>query len=225
MSRIRPIAVAAARLTLKSAIAIFGILILRILLDGLLNGQWHVDWLELFKTVGEFTAGWVVFVYLLIWFYHRAYAPANEILMQVPSQINDNVPLFSGFVAMEYYALICNRTFVVFITPEGLYGWKARGPVTAEDPMYFEPFANILEDPSLMQDREAIRKLSDLKGGFFISRSEIVSADVIHGRKWGMSRIPHSGRIKVRLSSGKARDFILLGSFSPESIQQRILGS
>ena len=31
---------------------------------------------------------------------------------------------------MEYYRLILNRTFVVFITPEGLYGWKAEGPAS-----------------------------------------------------------------------------------------------
>lgn len=119
-------------------------------------------------------------------------------------------------------ALILNRTFIVFIAPQGLYGWKVEGAVTESQPMYFKRHAEKLEDPVLMRDLDAVRKLSDLKGGFFIPRSDIVSVNVIHGRKWGMSAIPHSGRIKILLVSGVTRELILLGSVSPESIQQRI---
>jgi hypothetical protein len=41
---------------------------------------------------------------------------------------------FTGSEAMEYYWFILNRTFVVFVCPEGLYGWKVVGLVSAASP-------------------------------------------------------------------------------------------
>jgi hypothetical protein len=224
MSTLRSSASIAARSGLIFAAVTLLLAVVRIVLNGVFDGQWHVDWLELFKIIGTIAAGLTAVIFLYTYVKLRASAPAEEILMQKPLFIDERVPRLSGFVAMEYYALILNRTFVVFIAPEGLYGWKAEGAVTASQPMYFQPYAGMLQDPVLMRDREAVRRLSDLKGGFFIPRSEIVSVAVIHRNKWGMGRIPHSGRIKIRLSSGKSREFILLGSVSPESIQQSISG-
>jgi hypothetical protein len=125
---------------------------------------------------------------------------------------------------MEYYDLILNRTYVVFVAPEGLYGWKAEGAVTAGQPMYFAPYSEMLKDSDLMNNRRAIKKLSDLAGGFFIPRSDILSADVINRKKWGMGAIPQSGRVKIRTVSGKSREFILLGQADAAAIQQSILG-
>ncbi len=198
--------------------------ILRIVLNGVFDRQWHTDWFELFKIVGALSVVWSAVIFLYTYVKLRASAPAEDILTQEPSFIDERVPPLSGFVAMEYYALILNRTFVVFIAPEGLYGWKAEGIVIACQPMYFRQYAEMLEDPKLVRDREAVRRLSSLKGGFFIPRSDIASADAIYEPKWGMGEIPHSGRIKIRLSSGESREFVLLGSVSPESIQQRIGG-
>jgi hypothetical protein len=92
----------------------------------------------------------------------------------------------AGFVAMEYFALILNRTFVVFIAPDGLYGWKAIGTIAAGAPLYFQEYAQMLEDPKLMHDLTAIRKLARLKGGFFIPRSEIASVEIVSKQKPGM---------------------------------------
>jgi hypothetical protein len=124
---------------------------------------------------------------------------------------------------MEYFALILNRTFVVFIAPEGLYGYKAIGPVTTAAPLFFEPLVDMLKDPELMHDKEAVKQLSELKGGFFIPRSDIAAVEVIPTQKWGMGPIPHSGRIRVSLSSGQSREFILLGIVDGEAVRQRIL--
>jgi hypothetical protein len=129
----------------------------------------------------------------------------------------------SGFVAMEYYALVLNRTFVVFVAPDGLYGWKAAGPVAAGAALYFMPYAKMLDDPNLMSDIEGIRKLANQKGGFFIARPEIRSVDNIRQQKWGMGGIPHTGRLLVRLVSGGKREFILLGKVDSERIRQSIL--
>ena len=130
----------------------------------------------------------------------------------------------SGFVAMEYYALMLNRTFVVFVSPDGLYGWKAAGVVPAGVRDYFKPLSEMLKDPKVMHDIVAVRKLAGLKGGFFIPRSEISSAEFIAKPKSGMGGIPHSGRILVSLISGKTREFILLGKVDGVQIQHLILG-
>lgn len=129
----------------------------------------------------------------------------------------------SGFVAMEYYAGILNRTFVIFVAREGLYGWKAAGPVPAGDPQYFLPLTKVLEDPKIMQDVVAVRELSKRKGGFFIPRSEIKSAEAIAKQKWGMGGIPHTGRILVHFVSGDRREFILLGRVDADRIRRAML--
>jgi len=125
---------------------------------------------------------------------------------------------------MEYYALILNRTFLVFIAPEGLYGWKVSGPVTTAQPDYFLPYADLLKDPDMMRDRDAMNRLARLKGGFFIPRSGIAGAEVNYNPKWGMGPIQHSGRVILRMTSGNSREFILLGTVDPDAVQQNILG-
>lgn len=126
---------------------------------------------------------------------------------------------------MEYYALFFNRTFVVFITPDGLYGWKAAGIVaagTARD--FYQSYANTLNDRKLMNDVSAIRDLAHRKGGFFIARPEIASVEVIPKQKEGMAGIYHTGRILVNLTTGKRREFILLGqNIDAERIKRLIL--
>jgi hypothetical protein len=121
----------------------------------------------------------------------RHAAPVNAILTDAqPNAAKSGIPI-SGFVAMQYYALILNRTFVVFTLPEGIYGWKVAGIVAAGPgaSRYFEPYKQMLEDPSQMPSLEAIRKLSNLPGGFFISRSSIAGVEFNPKPKWGMGGI------------------------------------
>jgi hypothetical protein len=224
MSKLSSSASIGARSALILGITTLAIALVRIALDRALDGRQNTHWAELFKLVATLAGGWFLAMLLFTYVKLHASKPAEQILMAGPPSFDESIPALSGFVAMEYYGLILNRTFLVFIAPEGLYGWKAEGTVTASRPTYFQPYADMLTDPDLMRDPEAIRRLSQLRGGFFIPRSEIVAADVIYGRKWGMAGIPHSGRINLRLSSGKSREFILLGSVSVESIQQSILG-
>lgn len=87
---------------------------------------------------------------------------------------------------MEYFGLILNRTFVIFVTPEALYGWKGRGPVTNMRSMYFPPYAQLLDNLALMHNREAIQKLASLKGGFVIPRSQVLGVELVGRKKWGM---------------------------------------
>lgn len=131
----------------------------------------------------------------------------------------------TGFVGMQYYALILNRTFVVFISPEGIYGWKVVGIVAAGRGAfrYFEPYQQMLDDPSQMPSQEEICRLSSLRGGFFISRSSIVAVEFNPKRKWGMGGIPHSGRLEVKHASGRTAEFILLGKVDGGAIRQAVL--
>jgi hypothetical protein len=131
----------------------------------------------------------------------------------------------SGFVAMQYYALILNRTFVVFISAEGVYGWKVAGPVAAGpgSSRYFGPYQQMLEDPSKMPSQDDVRKLANLRGGFFIPRSSIVEVVFNSKRKWGMGGIPHLGRLEVKHISGRKIEFILLGKVDGEAIRNAVL--
>ena len=198
--------------------------IVRLVLNGLLDGNWHTSWKVLIDLSLVFGLAWFVYAFLSNYLTSKSLGKVEEILDQEPSCSNRlNAPL-TGFVAMEYYALMWNRTYVVFIALEGLYGWKATGAVTGTRPNYFQPYADLLADPEMMQDYDAIKKLSELKGGFFIPRSAIVSVEIINKQKWGMGLIPHCGRIRVDLATGKSREFILLGSVYPTSIRDSILG-
>jgi hypothetical protein len=198
--------------------------VVRLVLNGLFDGNWNIDWRMIAKISAVF--GVISFIFMFPYHYLTSVSSSEveEILDQEPAYSNKHNALLTGFVAMEYYALMWNRTYVVFIAPEGLYGWKAHGYVTSEHPNYYQPYADLLEDPEMMQDYDAIRKLSELKGGFFIRRSNIITAEIIDKQKWGMGLIPHCGRIRIHLTTGKSREFILLGSVYPQSIQDNILG-
>jgi hypothetical protein len=74
-----------------------------------------------------------------------------------------------------------------------------------------------------MRDRRAIEELSQLRGGFFIERSAIVSVEYDERQKWGMGGIPHSGRMKVKLVGGKNREFILLGCEIGDELKDKIV--
>jgi len=199
-------------------------IILRLVLDGLLEGRWNTNWKVNIEVSVGLGLAYFLFIFPYVYLTSGSSSFAEAILDQEPSPSNShNIPL-TGFVAMEYYALMLNRTFVVFIAPEGLYGWKAAGMVASDRPNYFQPYADLLEAPEMMQDYDAIHKLSELKGGFFIRRSDIVSAEIIDRQKWGMGHVPHCGRIRIGLATGKSRELILLGSVYPESIRDSILG-
>ncbi len=53
---------------------------------------------------------------------------------------------------------------MVFVTREGLYGWKAAGAVTNADREYYRPLRDMLADAEFMRDLPAIRKLAGLPG-------------------------------------------------------------
>jgi len=219
----------ALKTAVRSAIIAFCIVtcmsLVPVVIDGLFGGKWRLNSESILRFSSG--AGTLVFLWTFVAIYLslRASAPAVAVLERTPSLSLSSEQMMSGFVGMEYFALILNRTYVVFSAASGLYGWKARGPVSAAYPQFFQPYQDMLDDPELMCDLAAIEDLSKLSGGFFIRSEDIVDIEASHRTKWGMGPIPHSGRIRIRLARGISREFILLGSVSPEAVRDRILSA
>jgi hypothetical protein len=214
-------AATALRSALVVGVSVLAAVIIRIVINGLFDGDWRTNWRLAFDLSGTFACGWFALTFIYTFFKLRANEPVECILTEERAQ-RLRTPM-SGFVAMEYHALILNRTYVVFIAPDGLHGWRAEGAVDCSSPMFFAPYEQMLKDHDLMTNSDAVRKLGNLKGGFFIPREQIFSIEASHKQKWGMGAIPHSGRIRVRTVSGGSREFILLGSVDVDAVQQSIM--
>ncbi|HSY35455.1 MAG TPA: hypothetical protein VK814_06875 [Acidobacteriaceae bacterium] len=215
-----------ARSALITFSAVVAAQLAKALINDLFDGKWDkADWKFILAISGF--AGGVVFIWVFVSAYvsMRAAAPADAILDREPGISTNPKEVMSGFVGMEYYGLILNRTYLVFAAPGGLYGWKVEGPVSNARPLFYEPYQKMLDDPELIRGRGAVEDLAKLKGGFFIPDLEIASVIASDKSKWGMGGIPHSGRIRVNLTNGKWREFILLGSVNPDAIQESIVAS
>lgn len=202
-----------------------GASLIKPLVGFLFGAKFRFDWVTALELSLMFSAVMFSVFFVWAWFAAARLQPVLDVLDKEPLPSDLSKDAFSGFVAMEYYWLIVNRTFVVFIAPEGLHGWKARGAVTNVDRTFYEPYQEMLKDDEFMRDRQAIEKLSRLRGGFFIERSAILSVDYDERRKWGMGGIPHSGRINVKLADGKTREFILLGFAIGDELKNKIVAT
>lgn len=137
------------------------------------------------------------------------------------------------FVAMEYYGLILNRTFLVVLTKEHLVGIKVNGLVAARYPdaglanAVVNPLVidGDLDNPRSYMKQEQLEKLQDCelddgsvlklrRSNFMYRRSDIVSATHNPAKKAGMGYYPHDGRVIIRLANGRKRELIVLGNQS-----------
>jgi hypothetical protein len=210
----------------KRTARVAGILALAVLLMDLMRAAVHSSSGWRFDALGAVraavTVGVVWFAVFFLWALideHRI-APLLEALDEEPGELLPQ-PL-TAFVAMEYFCLILNRTFVVFVAPEGVYAWKASGPATCANREYFKPYEEMLADDEFLRDKNAIENLSHLPGGFFLARAQIASIVSDERQKWGMGGIAHAGRIHLRLNSGKQRELILLGAQIPGDVRDRM---
>lgn len=213
---------AAARVAAIIFVCVIGISLIRALFSPIEPGKPHFDWNLTLRF--SFLIGAVSFVALFVWTQATAAhaQPVVDILTEGVASADPATPAMFGFVALEYYWLVMNRTYVIFIAPEGLYGWLAQGPVAASNRAYFEPYQRMLLDEHFMRNPAAIQKLSSLPGGFFFNRSEIASVADDDRKKWGTGGMPHTGTIRVRLVSGISRDFIVLGHMPTGKITHKI---
>jgi hypothetical protein len=131
--------------------------------------------------------------------------------------------LHPGFVGMEYFALILNRSSLVFITDEGLHGWKFHGTVSSMEPLFYEPVLALLDEPEMTPGSQPFRELMNRRHTFFMPYAEIKSVEFVNRQKWGMGPIPHAGRLRLQFRGHRLRrEFILLGNAHGAIIQDMI---
>ena len=141
------------------------------------------------------------------------------------------------FVAMEYYYLILNRTFLVIKTKEYLIGIQGNGLVSVEGGKEIltrqitsnMPVKGDLTNPFSYLKNKFLEKIADLdlldgsivetnKTNFLIKTSDIKSAFYNPLKKFGMGPYPHDGRVTIETFDNKKREFIILGNQSGENI-------
>ena len=142
------------------------------------------------------------------------------------------------FVAMEYYWLILNRTFLILITDNELIGIKVHGPIGAES---HDPIVSLLpltidgdlDNPYSYMSMKYIERIkdTDLKSNDFlqinsanfrINKSDIIETTYDKRKKWGMGHYPHDGKVYVRTRDDNKREFIILGAQSGQGIKNSL---
>jgi tetratricopeptide (TPR) repeat protein len=132
------------------------------------------------------------------------------------------------FAAMEYYALILNRTYKVFVTEHTLCGARVRGLVSNPmivSPQMFRP--DFWTQTRSAQIYDCLDVTSDTflrvnSANFQIKWHQIAEIEYRAGMKWGMGNVPHSGRLILHLRSGKLRELVLLGEQNGNALKERL---
>jgi tetratricopeptide (TPR) repeat protein len=144
----------------------------------------------------------------------------------VPEGLPGSVPWFA---AMEYHALMLNRTYKVFVTDHMLCGANIRGmiasPLRVSQQMFDQTYWTQTQSARIYErvdvTSETFRQINS--ANFQIGWGEISEIDYLAGRKWGMGNVPHSGRLVFHLRSGKSRELILLGEQNGEALREELM--
>jgi len=144
------------------------------------------------------------------------------------------------FIAMEYYFLILNRTFLVVIGDSELIGLKIRGLISAENNSNLLAsratnhlaIKGSLDDPNSYINPKLLGKYAELdiqsslvmemdSSNFKIKFDDIL--DVYHDKrkKWGMGYYPHDGKIYVETSVTN-KELIILGNQQGADIEKQL---
>lgn len=142
------------------------------------------------------------------------------------------------FVAMEYYRLILNRTFMIVLTREKIIGIKVNGLVGVKtgNPTYDILHLHIdgdLQNPHAYINPKYIKRMSDIdllsgdltkvdRANFVINRSDVTAVEYDKSKKWGMGYYPHDGKVYVTQRDRSKREFIILGSQSGAAVRDRL---
>lgn len=132
------------------------------------------------------------------------------------------------FVAMEYYALILNRTYKVYVADRMIAGAKIRGltaspPFPSDGDKLPERWLRSFQVPAYdAMDVTTPRFLQMNVTNFQIAWADIKSVEFDASTKWGMGNVPHSGKLYVHLRNGRSRELILLGEQDGEVIKEML---
>jgi len=131
-----------------------------------------------------------------------------------------------SFVAMEYYALVLNRTYVVSVSDREIRGKVCRGLTSVEGGIGFARAINQamsvqgdLNDGNSYVDKGKLGRPS--RADFSIRLSEVRSVSYNHRKKWGMGYYPHDGRVLIA-TPARTRELIILGRQSGQAIADRL---
>ena len=131
------------------------------------------------------------------------------------------------FQAMEYFALILNRTYTVMVTDRMLCGAYVHGPLPSpplptrdwHDPEFYVG-QQVHRYEGLHVESPEFRRRHWFN--FQYQLREIASAEFDPRPKWGMGNVPYSGRIHVCGRSGWRREFILVGQQAGAPLAYRL---
>ena len=133
-----------------------------------------------------------------------------------------------SFVALEYYALVLNRTYKIFVTDDLLCGAIVRGwlasPVVRSDAW---------PDPDFYPRDRLLRRYTGLRvneaafatvnyWNFQLPRVALADVEYTRAPKWGMGNVPYSGRLILYLRRGGSRELVLLGHQDGVAIRDRL---
>jgi len=133
------------------------------------------------------------------------------------------------FVAMQYYFGILNRTYLVFVTDSLVCGAKVKGLISAPrapDARWKDPLFYVSPDLAGRYARMDVGSdefLTCCRANFRITKSEVRDVEFSQKPKWGMATVPYSGRIFLRMKTGKSIELILLGNQAGPQIRERLL--
>lgn len=146
------------------------------------------------------------------------------------------------FIAMQYFAFILNRTYLVLLTSNRIIGLKVNGLVSIESGgnIITKEVSNTLaikgdlQNPNSYINSKYFNNLQELelddenilmqnKSNFVIYRAEINNAYYDPKKKWGMGYYPHNGKVYIVTSDRKKKEFIILGNQDGHKIANLIL--
>lgn len=127
-----------------------------------------------------------------------------------------------SFVAMEYYALILNRTYLITVKNGALSGVVCRGLTSLDGGDALSQMFSIKGDMTDTKSYIDPKRLNQSNSAnFSIPMAGITSVRYDPRKKWGMGPIPHDGKLYVE-AAGKKREFIILGKQSGKEIADRL---
>ena len=143
-------------------------------------------------------------------------------------------------MAMEYYGLILNRTYLVILADNKLIGIVVNGLVSVESHGKGAIISNQmaikgdLTNPYAYIKKSYFDKIRNLdlfgeellkaeKSNFRINTNDISNATYDSRKKWGMGNYPHDGKVYLETKNGKKREFIILGNQSGGDIANWLL--
>jgi len=129
---------------------------------------------------------------------------------------------------MEYYWLILNRTYLVFVTDGMIAGAKVRGLIAAPfspGPEWSDP--QFYPRPRLVAkyagtNVESTQFLAVSSANFQLKRPQVERIEFVSSPKWGMGTVPYSGRILLWGHDGRRKELILLGHQDGPAIVARL---